>query len=268
MIPSAWSELMGAIKHFKVAGIPVSLLNMQMACEEVGRRLRMEEGGYCIFRDMNGIVGANDDPALLCAHQNAALVAPDGMPLVWLAHFKGFDWVGRVYGPDFMLECCRMFEHTGLRHYLFGSTEAVVEKLTQELQRAFPALEICGRHSPPIREASLAANLDDVDKIRAARADIVWVGLGTPKQEFWMQANAPHLGGCMLMGVGAAFDFLAKVKRQAPRWMQRTGLEWSFRLMTEPRRLGRRYLIGIPRFLLLLARHGCELPKGFKNSAL
>ena len=264
---SARSECMGAVDRFKVAGVPVSLLNMKMACDEVERRLRMGEGGYCIFRDMNGIVGANDDPALLRAHQNAVLVTPDGMPLVWLARLKGFDWVGRVYGPDFMLEFCRLFEHTGLRHYLYGSTEAVIEKLTRELLRAFPSLQICGRYSPPIREASRAANLDDVERIRTARADIVWVGLGTPKQEFWMQANAPHLGGCMLMGVGAAFDFHAKLKRQAPRWMQRTGLEWSFRLMTEPRRLARRYLIGIPRFLLLLARHGCELPQVFKNHA-
>jgi N-acetylglucosaminyldiphosphoundecaprenol N-acetyl-beta-D-mannosaminyltransferase len=103
-----------------------------------------------------------------------------------------------------------------------------------------------------------AGHLDDVGRIRASGADIVWVGLGTPKQELWMAANAPHLEHCMLMGVGAAFDFHAKVKRQAPRWMQRMGLEWSFRLLSEPRRLARRYLIGIPRFFLLLARRGCE----------
>jgi len=238
---------------------------MQVACDEVERRIHAEEGGYCIFRDMNGIVGANDDPALLRAHQNAALVAPDGMPLVWLARLNGFDKVGRVYGPDFMLEFCRMFERSGFRHYFYGSTEVVIEKLTRELLRSFPEVQICGRFSPPIRPAGNAANLDDVDRIRIARADIVWVGLGTPKQELWMQANAPHLKGCMLMGVGAAFDFHAKLKRQAPRWMQRAGLEWSFRLMTEPRRLARRYLIGIPRFLLLLAKYGCEFPQRLKS---
>lgn len=247
--------------HFKVAGVPISLLNMQMACEEVERRCRTGEGGYCIFRDMNGIVGANDDPALLRAHESAALVTPDGMPLVWLARLKGFDWVRRVYGPDFMLEFCRISQQSGLRHFLFGSTEAVLEKLADELLRSFPGLEICGRYSPPIRPASHCPNLDDVERIRAARADIVWVGLGTPKQELWMHANASLLGKCILMGVGAAFDFNAKLKRQAPRWMQRAGLEWSFRLMTEPRRLAGRYLIGIPRFLFLLARHGCVSPQ-------
>lgn len=251
-------ESMGDIGRFKVAGVPVSLLTMQMACDEVQRRCRVQEGGYCIFRDINGIVGANDDPLLLRAHENAALVTPDGMPLVWLAHLKGFDWVERVYGPDFMLEFCRISEHAGLRHYLYGSTSTVIEKLAKELLRAFPGLNICGTYSPPLRPSGEAANLDDVERIRAARPDIVWVGLGTPKQELWMQANAPHLAPCVLMGVGAAFDFHAKVKRQAPRWMQRTGLEWSFRLMNEPRRLARRYLIGIPRLFWLLAKRGCQ----------
>ena len=249
---------MGAIRRFRVAGVPVSLVNMQMACEEIERRCRARDGGYCIFRDMNGIVGANDDPLLLRAHENAALVTPDGMPLVWLAHLKGFDWVGRVYGPDFMLEFCRRSESGGLRHYLYGSTNKVIEKLAAELLLTFPGLVICGRYSPPMRAIGEAANLEDIERIRAARADIVWVGLGTPKQELWMQENAPHLGHCMLMGVGAAFDFHAKLKRQAPRWMQRTGLEWIFRLMSEPRRLAGRYLIGIPRFLWLLAIRGCE----------
>lgn len=246
------------IARFRVAGVPVSLLNMQTACAAVQLRCDTHEGGYCIFRDINGIVGANDDPLLLRAHQNALMVAPDGMPLVWLAHFMGFKWVRRVYGPDFMLEFCRISEHAGLRHYLYGSTEAVIEKLAKELHRLFPALVICGAYSPPIQAVKDAANLEDVERIRASGADIVWVGLGTPKQELWMQANAPHLGHCILMGVGAAFDFHAKVKRQAPRWMQRCGLEWSFRLMSEPRRLGRRYCIGIPRLFFLLAKYGCE----------
>lgn len=258
MLASSASDSVSMFRRFKLAGVPISLVNMQMACEEVLSRCRTRQGGYCIFRDMNGVVAANDDVSLLQAHQNAVMVAPDGMPLVWLARLNGFDWVGRVYGPDFMLEFCRLSEHSGLRHYLYGSTEVVVEKLAAELRRAYPGLEICGACSPPIRPISEACNLDDVARIRASGADIVWVGLGTPKQELWMAANAPHLEHCMLMGVGAAFDFHAKIKRQAPRWMQRMGLEWSFRLFSEPRRLGRRYLIGIPRFGWLLAKRGCE----------
>lgn len=258
MLVSSASDSATMVRHFKLAGVPISLVNMQMACQEVQRRCRVRQGGYCIFRDMNGVVAANDDPLLLRAHQNAVMVTPDGMPLVWLARLNGFDWVGRVYGPDFMLEFCRISEHSGLRHYLYGSTATVVEKLAMELRRAFPGLVICGSYSPPMRPISDAGHLDDVARIRASGADIVWVGLGTPKQELWMAANAPHLDHCMLMGVGAAFDFHAKVKRQAPRWMQRVGLEWSFRLLSEPRRLAPRYLIGIPRFFLLLAQRGCE----------
>jgi N-acetylglucosaminyldiphosphoundecaprenol N-acetyl-beta-D-mannosaminyltransferase len=249
------------IERFEIARVPVSLVNMQMTCAEVERRYHALEGGYCIFRDMNGIVGAQDDPELLRAHQKAALVAPDGMPLVWLARLSGFSWVGRVYGPDFMLEFCRMSEHSGFRHFLFGSTEPVLDKLASELSRKFPNLRICGAYSPPIRASSYAPNWDDIKRIRESGADIVWVGLGTPKQELWMHANAPHLPKCILMGVGAAFDFHAGLKRQPPRWMQRSGLGWSFRLMSEPRRLAKRYIVGIPRFLFLLARYGCEMPR-------
>lgn len=247
------------IGHMKVAGVPVSLVNMDIACTEVLRHHGRGRGGYCIFRDMNGVVGANDDPALMRAHENALLVTPDGMPLVWLARIKGCDWVDRVYGPDFMLEFCRISAPMRLRHYFYGGTDGVLEKLTTQLLAQFPDLTICGSYSPPMRPISEATNLDDVDRIRAARPDVVWVGLGTPKQELWMQANSPHLDSALLMGVGAAFDFHAKVKSQAPRWMQRSGLEWSFRLMSEPRRLGRRYLIGIPRLAMLLAKQGCEL---------
>jgi N-acetylglucosaminyldiphosphoundecaprenol N-acetyl-beta-D-mannosaminyltransferase len=243
-----------AIGRFAVAGVPVSLLNMKIACDEALRLCRAGSGGYCIFRDMNGIVGANDDPSLLSAHKKAAMVAPDGMPLVWLARAQGFSWVDRVYGPDFMLEFCQLSQQAGLRHYLYGSSSYVLDRLQNELLSVFPGLVICGSYSPPMRSTGEASHLDDVERIRAANPDIVWVGLGTPKQELWMQANAPHLGRAVLMGVGAAFDFHAKVKRQAPRVMQRMGLEWSFRLMTEPKRLGKRYLVGIPRFLWLLIR--------------
>src|SRR5581483_7077756 len=108
------------IARFSVAGVPVSLINMKLACDEVMRLCRAGAGGYCIFRDMNGIVGAHDNAALLDAHRNASVVAPDGMPLVWLAHAQGFKWVSRVYGPDFMLEFCRLSTQAGLRHYLYG----------------------------------------------------------------------------------------------------------------------------------------------------
>jgi N-acetylglucosaminyldiphosphoundecaprenol N-acetyl-beta-D-mannosaminyltransferase len=135
----------------------------------------------------------------------------------------------------------------------------VTTKLISELGQRFPGLEICGYYAPPFRPLEDCVYLDDVERIRAARPDIVWIGLGTPKQELWMKNHAAQLPRSVLLGVGAAFDFHSKVKRQAPLWMQRNGLEWLFRLATEPRRLGKRYLLGIPRFLLLLATQGCRV---------
>jgi len=248
------------INHMEVACVPVSLVNLALACNEVERLLCTGESGYVVFRDMHGIVRAADDKELRCAHQDAFLVAPDGMPLVWIARWLGFKHVGRVYGPDFLLEFCRRTEHSGYRHYFYGSTDHVGTKLIGEIKRRFPAIKIGGRYAPPFGALADQLSLEEVERIRAARANVVWIGLSTPKQELWMRRHVSYLPGCVLLGVGAAFDFHAKTKRQAPLWMQRSGLEWSFRLLTEPRRLGRRYLVGIPRFLWLLATRGVHVP--------
>jgi N-acetylglucosaminyldiphosphoundecaprenol N-acetyl-beta-D-mannosaminyltransferase len=252
------------IEHFEVAGVPVALINMDIACEEVRRRIAERLGGYVIFRDINGIVLANHDKQLLAAHRDAAFVAPDGMPLVWLGRRTGHKEMERVYGPDFLLEFCRRSQHLGFRHFFYGSTDAVGEKLVLELKRFFPGLLICGRYSPPFRNTNEPSCAEDIARIRAAQPDIVWVGLGTPKQELWMRAHTSELPGCVLLGVGAAFDFHSKTKPQAPRWLRQAGFEWLFRLLTEPRRLGRRYLLGIPQFLWLLATRGskAETPLG------
>ena len=252
------------IERFEVAGVPVALINMDIACEEVRRRIAERLGGYVIFRDMHGIVLANRDKQILAAHRDAAFVAPDGMPLVWLGRRMGRKEVARVYGPDFLLEFCRRSEHLGFRHFFYGSTDAVAEKLVLELKRLFPGLVICGRYSPPFRSINAPPSAEDIAPVRAAQPDVVWVGLSTPKQELWMRTHASELPGCVLLGVGAAFDFLSKTKPQAPRWLRQAGFEWLFRLLTEPRRLGRRYLLGIPQFLWLLATRGYkpETPRG------
>jgi N-acetylglucosaminyldiphosphoundecaprenol N-acetyl-beta-D-mannosaminyltransferase len=246
------------IDRFEVAGVPVAAINMALACEAVEARALAHQGGYVVFRDMNGIVLAHRDRRLAEAHAAATFVTPDGMPLVWLARLLGHRHVGRVYGPDFLIEFCRRTEHLGLRHFLFGSTDDVAAKLERALVRRFPGLVVCGRYAPPMRGIEAGPNADDLARIRAARPDIVWVGLGTPKQELWMRAHAPALPGVMLLGVGAAFDFHSRSKPQAPRWLRQAGFEWCFRLATEPRRLGRRYLLGIPQFLWLLASQGCK----------
>jgi N-acetylglucosaminyldiphosphoundecaprenol N-acetyl-beta-D-mannosaminyltransferase len=189
------------------------------------------------------------DPALKMIHNRAGLVTPDGMPLVWISRWKGQSHVRRVYGPDLMLQLCERSVARGYRHFLYGGAEGVAELLAESLMRRFSGIEIAGTYCPPFRLLTQDEDEAVTNMIRSADPDIVWVGLSTPKQERWMHAHARPLGGPVLIGVGAAFDFHAGIKRQAPRWMQHSGLEWLFRLGSEPRRLGRRYLVNNPLFV-------------------
>ena len=188
------------------------------------------------------------DDELRRIHETAGLVTPDGMPLVWIAHLLGHSHVERVYGPDLLLACCERSILRGYRHFFYGGAPGVGECLAARLGARFPGLSVAGLFSPPFRPLSADEDGALVDCINAARPDIVWVGLSTPKQERWMAAHVGRLDAPVLIGVGAAFDFHAGVKRQAPRWMQRSGLEWSFRLAMEPRRRWRRYLRNNPAF--------------------
>ena len=196
------------------------------------------------------------DEKLRQIHNQAGLVTPDGMPLVWLSRLNGFPWVERVYGPDLMLAVCERSLSKGYRHYFYGGLEGVPEKLAESLRRRFPKLQIVGVYSPPFRPLTKDEDECVIQKINQAKPDIVWVGLSTPKQEYWMHEHLHRITAPVMVGVGAAFDFHAGLKKQAPRWMQRSGLEWFFRLVTEPRRLWRRYLINNPWFLWLILSPG------------
>ncbi|MHB9005150.1 MAG: WecB/TagA/CpsF family glycosyltransferase, partial [Coriobacteriia bacterium] len=192
------------------------------------------------------------DPALRQILNRAVLVTPDGMPLVWLLRLHGHKNAARVYGPDLLLAACEFGLAHGWRHYFYGGAPDVPELLAQKLSARFPGLLIAGLESPPFHALTPAEDAAALQRINAARPDIVWVGLGAPKQEYWM---AQHLGSVqapLMIGVGAAFDFHAGLKKQAPLWMQRSGLEWLFRLFQEPRRLWRRYLLNNPLFILLV----------------
>ena len=178
------------------------------------------------------------------------------MPLVWLSRARGFGYVNRVYGPDLMLALCERSLSKGYRHFLYGGAPGVPEKLAENLKRRFPGLDVVGTYSPPFRPLTHEEDERVVRMINEAGPDIVWVGLSTPKQERWMAGHIGRLEAPVLIGVGAAFDFHSGVKRQAPRWMQRSGLEWLFRLLTEPRRLWRRYLIYNSLFVWNLMKEG------------
>lgn len=242
-------------ERFRVLGVPVSAIDMAQALAHIDlltRQKRSERAAYVCVRDVNGVIESQRDPRLRAIHEQAALVTPDGMPMVWLGKRAGFEHIERVYGPDLMLAVCAVSKERGYRHFLYGGGEGVASLLERRLEQRFDGLEIVGIHTPPFRPLTWAERQAAAAEINASGADIVWVGLGSPKQEHWMAEMAPLLPGKVLIGVGAAFDFHAGLKRQAPRWIQRSGMEWAFRLATEPRRLWRRYLFNNTQFVWML----------------
>jgi N-acetylglucosaminyldiphosphoundecaprenol N-acetyl-beta-D-mannosaminyltransferase len=232
-----------------ILGVGVSAINMAQTLDVIDQWITAQTPNFVCVSGVHGLTESLRSPELRAIHNEAGLVTPDGMPLVWLSRARGARHVERVYGPDLMLACCARSEQRDYRHYFYGGAEGVPERLAERLVRRFPRLRVAGCLSPPFRALSPAEQEATVRKITATSPDIVWVGLSTPKQERWMHAHVGRVGAPVLIGVGAAFDFHAGLKRQAPRWMQRSGTEWLFRLMCEPRRLWRRYLINNPTFV-------------------
>jgi N-acetylglucosaminyldiphosphoundecaprenol N-acetyl-beta-D-mannosaminyltransferase len=224
---------------------------MAQALTAIGGWIARRESHYVCVTNIHGIVESQRDPDLRRIHNAAGLVTPDGMPLVWISRLRGFTHVQRVYGPDLMLMLCQRSVEQGYRHFFYGGGERVPERLAANLQRRFPGLRVAGVYSPPYRPLTDEEDERIVRCINNAGTHIVWVGLSTPKQERWMAKHVGRLEASVLIGVGAAFDFHVGLKKQAPRWMQHGGLEWFFRLATEPGRLWRRYAVNIPTFLWL-----------------
>lgn len=236
--------------HFvNVLGVRVNAINMNLTLDMIGNWISNGIRNYVCVRDVHGVVRCQESETLRRIHNQAGLVTPDGVPLVWLARLAGFRNVERVCGRDLMLALCERSAATGYRHFLYGAAPGIAQRLAANLQRRFPGLRIVGTYSPPFRPLTALEEDDITSIINTARADVVWVGLSTPKQEEWMARYVSRLNG-VLIGVGAAFDFHAGAVKQAPRWMQRSGFEWLFRVLMEPRRLWRRYGIVIPLFLL------------------
>ena len=236
-----------------VLGVGVSPVNREMAAAELHRWIAEGRRGYAMLTGMHGVMEAVRDPAVRAAYNGSDLSLPDGMPMVWLLWQAGFAQADRVYGPDLMLDIFDRSQAAGYRHFLYGATEATLDKLEANLLRRFPGARLAGRHAPPFRPAGAAEDSAVIDAINAARPDIIWVGLSTPKQDLWMARHRPLLEAAALIGVGAAFDFHAGQLRQAPRWIQRAGLEWAFRMAMEPKRLAKRYIVNIPPFMLMVA---------------
>lgn len=244
-----------AARRVNLLGIAVSPTNLDDAVTRICDRVVARRPGYVCIRDMNGVVIGLKDREFRRIHNRAALVTPDGMPLVWFTRAQGERGVSRVYGPDLTLALFGDPRARGFRHFFYGGVPETVALMRNQLRARYPDLVIAGSLCPPFRVQSADESAADVATINAANPDIVWVGLGTPKQERWMAAQLGRIEAPVMIGIGAAFDFIAGTKRQAPRFVQRSGFEWLFRLATEPRRLWRRYL-HVPRFgALLLAQH-------------
>jgi N-acetylglucosaminyldiphosphoundecaprenol N-acetyl-beta-D-mannosaminyltransferase len=238
-----------------VLGVAVSPINMGLALEQITRAVESRQKGYICVTGVHGVSEAQSDPEFRRILNRAFLCTPDGMPLVWVGRWQGQKQMDRVYGPDLMLAVMALSEKTGWSHFFYGGAHGTARLLQTKLLARFPKLRIVGACEPPFRPLNPAEQLKLQEDLRAARPDMMWVGLSTPKQERFMAQNLARLDVTLMLGVGAAFDFHAGKVRQAPRWMQRSGLEWLFRLWCEPRRLWKRYCKNNP---LFVARIFCQ----------
>lgn len=235
-----------------VLGIGISPTTIPKTLRTIEQWIATGAKRYVCVTSVNGVVESQKDPELSMIHNRSGLTVPDGMPMVWLCRRAGYVQTERVYGPDLMLAMCKRAAEKGYTCFLYGGKEGVPELLRDALQAKFPNLQVVGTYSPPFRPMTISEDQSVIDMINEANPDIIWVGLSTPKQERWMSDHRSRLKAPVLLGVGAAFDFHTGQVPQAPPWMQRNGLEWLFRLVQEPRRLWRRYIIGNPYFLILL----------------
>jgi N-acetylglucosaminyldiphosphoundecaprenol N-acetyl-beta-D-mannosaminyltransferase len=240
-----------SVPRVDILGVGVSAINMDDALEVIDGWITAGVRHYVCITGVHGVMESQRDEALRRIHNSAGLVTPDGMPLVWLSRWRGWRGTTRVYGPDLMLALCERSLATGYRHFFYGGKDGVPERLAERLQKRYPGLAVAGIYSPSFKPIAALESDEVIARINDTKPDIVWVGLGTPKQEHWMAQHVGRLSASALVGVGAAFDFHAGLQRQAPRWMQRSGLEWLFRLANEPRRLWRRYLINNSLFVWL-----------------
>lgn len=249
------------ISSYDVLGIPISATTLDTASRAIHGWAKDDISRFVFIRDVHGVMQAQSDPELMRLHRDAAMVTPDGMPLVWLGQLSGSP-VSRTCGPDLMEKVLKDSAQSGLTHFFYGGKPGVAEALQEAFQSRFPTLKIVGTDTPPFRPLTPAELKSVAKEINDRGADVVWIGVSTPKQEFLMRDLVP-LTSATFIGVGAAFDFHTNNVKRAPKWMQRSGLEWSWRLASEPKRLWRRYLIIAPHFVWSIFMDGIR-PKNQK----
>jgi N-acetylglucosaminyldiphosphoundecaprenol N-acetyl-beta-D-mannosaminyltransferase len=239
----------------EVLGVPLALIDYDRTLDWIDDAVAAGHRGYLCVAATHTVMASREDAELRAAVLGADFTVPDGQPLVWALNLLGHDLADRVYGPELMDRACARAARSGRRFYLYGGrNQGALAQLARNLRLRHPGLQIVGGHVPPFRELTDAEEDAVAADVRRSGADVVWVGIGVPKQEKWMARMRDRLPAPVLVGVGAAFDFHAGLIPQAPGWMQRLGLEWVFRLAQEPRRLWRRYLHHNPRFITGFAR--------------
>jgi len=234
---------MEQIIRANVLGVGISAISMADAVHYSDKFLQQDAPGYICVTGVHGIMEAQDDEQFRRILNSSFLTTPDGKPTVWVGHWQGLTNMKRVYGPDFMLELCKLSVDRGYKHFLYGGRPGIAEELKEKLTLRYPGLEIVGTYTPPFRQLE--------EQLFEAKPDILWCGLSTPKQERFMARYSGRLPVKLMVGVGAAFDINSGNLKDAPKWMKDAGLQWLYRVIQEPRRLAGRYLKNNPRFLWL-----------------
>lgn len=242
------------VEKIDVLDVKISAINLDTARTAIMEALRSKAKGYVCVTGVHGVIEARSDLDFRRILNSAFLCTPDGMPMVWAGKLQGRRWVDRVYGPDLMLDICENTRNTPYTHFLYGGAEGVAEELKQKLEERFPGIRIVGTYTPPFRALNPEEETALANEFSRLKPSITWVGLSTPKQEKFMDAYLNKLDTTLMFGVGAAFDFHSGRVKQAPRFIQRSGFEWLYRVAQEPRRLWKRYLKNNTLFLGLIAK--------------
>lgn len=242
--------------RYAVLNVPLRVVTIPELVHQMSQWIERKDWGHCIsFVNVHVVIEAWRDPQFHSVlTDEMSFNVPDGMPLVWLGRLRGFKLRRRVYGPDTMLAFCEGAARRGYRHFFYGGAPGVPERLAANLQRQFEGMKVVGMYSPPYRQLNQDEDEEVVTMINEARPDVLWLGLGCPKQEKWAFAHRSRLRVPIIASVGQAFDIHAGQTTQAPAWMRENGLEWLFRFVTNPRRLWKRYLVYNSQFIFLVAR--------------
>jgi len=264
---TASKELPAMLPSFSVLGVRVHAVQMDDAIATIEQWIASDRQTHFVSAaTVHVVMESRRDRTYREAMLGADLCLPDGTPLLWIGRKRGYQLASRVYGPDLMFEFCRRTADKGYRHFFYGGAPGVPQQLASELKRRFPELVVAGAYSPPFRTLTIDEDAEVVRMINQAAPDLLWVGLGAPKQEKWIHYHRHSIQVPAMLAVGQAFDIHSGRVKQAPAWMSNYGLEWLYRLAKEPRRLWRRYLIYNAQFVCLVAaeslRHLSRPPSG------